>query len=189
MSLYLATRELHHACEQHPLGQRMSAGTISAQEWADWLMAFRAIHAAIDPHLPAHLARVALLDADLAAMRGMFEVDARLPASAGGFGRDLHQAAARAGQSDIASTAPEVLGAAYVLHGAHRRGGQVLTRTLAQRGFASAHVVYPMPAEAEAFVKGLRDVEHLAPHARAAFAALLAAMGDITKVDGSAPPW
>jgi hypothetical protein len=184
MSLYLATRELHHACEQHPLGQRMSAGTISAQEWADWLMAFRAIHGAIDPHLPALLARVALLDADLAAMRAMFGVAARLPAPAERFAQGISDAA---GEGEF--TPPAVLGAAYVLHGAHRRGGQVLARLMGGIGYASAHVIYPMPAAAEAFVKGLRDAEHLASHARATFAALLAVMDDIMKVDGSAPSW
>jgi hypothetical protein len=166
MSLYLATRELHHACEQHLLGQRMSAGTVAPQEWADWLAAFRAIHAAIDPHLPLHLARVALLGADLAAMRSMHGVTARAPQAARAFADALDGEAA-------------VLGAAYVLHGAHRRGGAALARTMATLQFATAHVAYPLPAEAEAFVRLLRDRADLKDGAVATFQALLACMDEI----------
>ena len=41
MSLYEATKDLHHACEAHALGGRMSKGNVTPQEWADWLWAFR----------------------------------------------------------------------------------------------------------------------------------------------------
>jgi len=39
MSLYDATKDLHHACEAHALGGRMSKGNVTPQEWADWLAA------------------------------------------------------------------------------------------------------------------------------------------------------
>jgi hypothetical protein len=166
MSLYAATRDLHHACEAHPVGQRMSVGAVTAQEWADWLAAFRVIHQAIDPHLPPHLTRVALLDADLAMMQSEHGVIGRAPEAARKFAEGLTTEDAR-------------LGAAYVLHGAHRRGGAVLAKTMASLRFATAHVFYPLPAEAEAFVKQLRDRSELADAATATCNALLLSMDEI----------
>jgi hypothetical protein len=166
MSLYAATRDLHHACEAHEVGQRMSAGTVTPQEWADWLAAFRAIHRVIDPHLPLHLTRVALLDADLAMMQAEHGVVGREPKAARLFAEGL------AGDTDR-------LGAAYVLHGAHRRGGAVLAKTMASLRYATAHVFYPLPSEAEALVKQLREQTELAEPATATFRALLAVMDEI----------
>jgi hypothetical protein len=166
MTLYTATRELHHACEAHPVGQRMSAGTVTAQEWVDWLAGFRAIHQAIDPHLPLHLARVAGLDADIEAMWAVHGVDAREPLAATVFARSLNNESAR-------------MGAGYVLHGAHRRGGAVLAKTMAGLRYATGHVIYPLPSEAEAFVKNMRERADLAEPATETFRALLAAMDEI----------
>jgi len=161
MTLYEATKSLHHACEKHAVGQRMAAGTITPQEWADWLAAFRAVHVVIDPIHPAHLARVALLDADLAL----------LPSPRPG-------KAAQA-LADSLTSADAINAAGYVLHGAHRRGGRVLAATMGKAGLPTAHVAYPMPAEAEAFVKGLRDRTELADCAVAVFAGLLMVMDEI----------
>jgi len=160
-TLYEETRHLHHACEAHPVGQRMADGTITAQEWADWLAAFRAAHLVIDPVFPDHLGRVALLNADLS----------QLPAPRA---CDASQALASRINNPNAYNA-----AAYVLHGAHRRGGRVLASTMGRVGFATTHVVYTQPAEAEAFVKALRGRVELAESARAMFSGLLAVMDDI----------
>jgi len=160
-SLYEATRDLHHACEAHPVGRRMTEGAVTSQEWSDWLAAFRAIHVAIDDYLPRHMARVALLDADLALLP-----TPRLGKAA----QDLVS-----GFSD----AKDVDAAAYVLHGAHRRGGRVLASTMGKAGLPTAHVSYPLPAEVEAMVKGLRERGELADGARAVFAGLLAVMDEI----------
>ena len=166
MSLYAATRELHHACEAHPVGQRMGAGTVTPQEWADWLAGFRAIHQAIDPHLPLHLARVAVLDADIEAMSAVHGVDAREPIAAVRFARSLDSESAR-------------MGVGYVLHGAHRRGGAVLAKTMAGLRYATGHVIYPLPSETEAFVRQLRERADLAEAATETFRALLAVMDEI----------
>ena len=161
MTLYEATRDLHHACEQHPVGQRMAAGAITAQEWADWLAAFRAIHVAIDPHNPAYMARVALLDADLAL----------LPAPRPG--RAAHDLAA-------SLTTPESVSAAsYVLHGAHRRGGRVLVKIMGKAGLPTAHVFYDLPGAAEEFVKAHRVRSDLAGEARRVFGGLLRVMDEL----------
>jgi hypothetical protein len=63
-ALYEATRDMHHACERHPVGQRMALAAITPQEWADWLAAFRAVHVVIDPQHPPRMGRVAALEAD-----------------------------------------------------------------------------------------------------------------------------
>lgn len=165
-SLYAATRDLHHACEKHAVGQLMSSGHVSSQMWADWLNAFRVIHRAIDPHMPLHLARVALLDADIEAMRSVHGVAARESHAAHVFADSLDTEEAR-------------LGAAYVLHGAHRRGGAALARTMATLQFATAHVAYPLPREAETFIDLLRGRADLAEPATATFRALLAVMDEI----------
>jgi len=143
------------------VGQRMTAGSVSHQEWADWLAAFRAVHVVIDPHHPAHMARVALLDADLAL----------LPAPR--VGQAANTLAA------TLTTPTSIAAAAYVLHGAHRRGGRVLASTMGKAGLPTAHVIYPLPAEVEALVKSLRDRADLADGARAVFAGLLAVMDEI----------
>ncbi|WBH17040.1 heme oxygenase-like domain-containing protein [Sphingomonas radiodurans] len=161
MSLYEATRDLHHACEAHPIGQRMTAGAITPGEWAYWLSAFREIHQAIDPHFPAHLARVALLDADLSILP-----QTPVSASAEVLAASLNCDAARHG-------------AAYVLHGAHRRGGRVLAKTMAGAGLPSAHVVYALPIETEAMIKSLRERDDIADHARCVFKALLGVMEEM----------
>ena len=166
MSLYAATRELHHACEAHPVGQLMSSGRLGPQMWSDWLAGFRAIHRAIDPHLPFHLARVALLDADIEAMWAVHGVDPREPLAAVRFARILKSESAR-------------MGAGYVLHGAHRRGGAVLAKTMAGLRYSTGHVIYPLSSEAEAFVKGLRERADLAEPATETFRALLAVMDEI----------
>jgi heme oxygenase len=160
-TLYEATRDLHHACEAHAVGQRMTAGTVTRQEWANWLAAFRAVHVVIDPHHPAHMARLALLDADLAL----------LPAPRDGQAADMLAA--------TLTTPTSITAAAYVLHGAHRRGGRVLASIMGKAGLPTAHVIYPLPAEVEALVKSLRDRAELADGARAVFAGLLAVMDEI----------
>jgi hypothetical protein len=160
-SLYEATRDLHHACEAHPVGQRMTTGTVTPQEWADWLAAFRAVHVVIDKDLFAQMGRVDLLDADLSL----------LPAPRPGI-------AAQA-LADSLTTQSARDAASYVLHGAHRRGGRVLAGTMGKAGLPTTHVIYDLPAEAEAFVKSMRDRTDIAADARKVFEGLLAVMDEI----------
>lgn len=160
-ALFTATRDMHHACEAHPVGQRMAGGTISPQEWADWLAAFRAVHVAIDSHYPDHMARVSYLDDDLA----------QLPAPRVG-----HAAKALA---DSLVTPEAIAGASYVLHGAHRRGGRVLASIMDGAGLPTSHVIYAQPGAVEIFVKGCRDRADIAQDARAVFAGLLSVMDEI----------
>jgi hypothetical protein len=101
-------------------------------------------------------------------------VDAREPLAASVFARSLDSESAR-------------MGAGYVLHGGHRRGGAMLAKTMAKLRYGTGHAVYPLPSEAEAFVKQLRDRADLAESAAATFRAILAVMDEINK-SGETPP-
>lgn len=160
MSLFEATRHLHHACEQHPTGQRMSNGTCTAQEWADWLWAFRALHLAIDGDLPAHMSRDVLLAADLSVLPPANPSAAALLFATSLVGKDT-------------------TGAAYVLHGAHRSGGRVMAPKMAKRGLPTAHVCYRDPDAVRAWLDSVRSKVSAADQASATFGCLLEVMDEI----------
>lgn len=160
-ALWSGTRDLHHACERHVVGQRMLAGQVTPQEWADWLAAYYVVHLAIDPTLPPHFAREPYLRADFAALP-----PPRLPLAA------TRYAAGLRGDLDI-------LGACYVLHAAHRRGGRAKAEVMRGAGLSTEHIVYEREGEVEAFVRSLRDRADLIDPAKSAFAAMLATMDEI----------
>lgn len=158
--LWEATGPLHHACEAHPVGGRMSKGNVTPQEWADWLWAFRCLHRAVDPCLPEHMSRELLLNADLSVLP-----EGRPSAAAVAFVKNL--------------LGRDVTGAAYVLHGAHRSGGRVLAPTLVKRGLPCGHISYRHPDEVQDFVRQCRDRADAAPLAVQTFECLLAVMDEI----------
>ena len=169
MILYTATKDLHHACEQHPVGQRMANGAVTAQEWADWLAAFRMLHDVIDMTLPAHMSRDLVLSADLSV----------LP-------RARTSAAAR--RFSISLLGHESIGAAYVLHGAHRSGGRVMAPKMAKRGFPTLHTCYRDPEAVKTWIDSVRDRADMAKQARDTFGCLLAVMDEIEgRRDGNYP--
>jgi len=173
MTLFDATRDQHHACEQHPLGQRMAAGNITRAEWATWLSAFRTLHQIVDPALPAHMQRDALLAADLSVLPTVPPSRAalRFALELCGSGADM-----------------DTTGAAYVLHGAHRSGGRVLAPKLIKRGLPCGHIVYRDPEAVQAWVQHSRGRIDIAPQARATFACLLAVMDEIVAREDFAAP-
>jgi hypothetical protein len=160
MSLYEATKDLHHACEAHPVGGRMSKGNVTTQEWADWLWAFRCLHSVVDAALPAHMARDGLLAADLSVLPTARPSKAALLLAASLVGRD-------------------VTGAAYVLHGAHRSGGRVMAPILTKRGLPCAHIAYRDPEATQDWVRRARDAAESIELARATFECLLSVMDEI----------
>ena len=164
MSLFAATRDLHHACEAHPLGQAMVNGSITPEAWASWLWAMRVLHSVIDADLPAHLGRDALFAADLSVLpkpqRSMAALD-----FAAYLGR-----------------ATSTIGAAYVLHGAHHSGGRVLAPKMAKRGLPTAHTSYVAPELAKAWLGEVREQLQHTDQARATFACLLDVMGEINAI-------
>ena len=160
-ALWSGTRDLHHACEAHAVGQRMLAGQVSAQEWADWLAAFHVIHLVIDKTLPSHYTRAPLLLEDFACLP-----PPHMPLAACAFAADL-------------SLPSDILGACYVLHAAHRRGGRAKAQIMRGAGLSTRHIEYEREGEVETFIRTLRDRADLVSAARAAFAAMLATMDEI----------
>lgn len=169
MILYTATKDLHHACEQHPVGQRMSDGSITPQEWADWLAAFRTLHDVVDTPLPGHMARSSVLSADLSVLPHARPSDA-------------------ARRFAISLLGYEPIGAAYVLHGAHRSGGRVMAPKMAKRGLPVLHTCYRDPELVRAWLDSVRNRGEAVVQARDTFGCLLAVMNEIEgRRDGSNP--
>lgn len=160
MSLYDATKDLHHACEQHPVGARMASGEARAQEWADWLWAFRCLHSVIDASLPDHMARDTVLSADLSVLPRANPSPAALAFAA-------------------SLTGADVSGAAYVLHGAHRSGGRVMAPKMAKRSLPTLHTVYRDPEAVKAWIDGVRNRGDMVEQARGTFGCLLAVMDEV----------
>lgn len=161
MTLHALTRDLHHACEAHPLGQAMVNGSITREAWAGWLWAMRVLHAVIDPDLPAHMSRDALFAADLSVLPKPSRSNAAL---------DFAAALGRA---------KSTTGAAYVLHGAHHSGGRVLAPKMAKRGLPTAHTSYVAPELAREWLGEVREQLQHAEQARQTFACLLDVMAEI----------
>ena len=163
--LWELTRDLHHACEAHPIGASMSNATVSEQVWCDWLGALHIIHRAIDPWLPPYVQVSGELTLDLMDLLPLVPAELESP---------------RKFISTL--TSPErVCGAAYVLIGAHRRGGRVIEKNMTEAGrsLPSRHIRFFMPDESEAFVKFLRHKGQLAEAARNTFQCLLDTMDEI----------
>ena len=160
MSLSELTKPMHHACEKHPVGQRMFQAKISPQEWADWLWAFNALHGVIDRDLEPSMCRKAQLHIDLM----------HLPAA------NPSPAALRFA-ADLCGV--ETVGASYVLHGAHRSGGRVMAPILTKVGLPCLHVQYPDQGAAQAWVKWAREQTKFATQAILTFECLLAVMDEI----------
>lgn len=163
--LWAATRDLHHRAEGHPVAKRMVDGTITAQEWADWLHALWAIHAALDPHLPLCARRA---DAFAADMLALLPVTPRQSEAAARYAATL---------TDI----PSIFGAAYITIGAHRRGGRVIEKAMKAQDLdlPHRHIVFDQPQEVERLIGTWRECTALADGARRAFQALYDVMDEI----------
>lgn len=158
--LWLATRDLHHACEAHPVGGAMAVGQPPPLWYAHWLRALRQLHYDVDVTLPVELGRVDRLTDDLntLALRT----------------KDVDAATAYA----ATLTTPDALdGAAYVLTGAHLMGGEIMRRRLT--GYPTRHLEWDDRKVGLAWLKAVREREELAQQARDCFAALLAIMDEI----------
>lgn len=160
MSLHELTRDLHHACEAHAIGQAMVTGAITPQQWADWLWSLRCLHSVVDVAMPWGMKRDAALSADLALLP-----DANPSRAALWFAGDL--------------VGKDTSGAAYVLHGAHRSGGRVMAPKMAKGGLPTNHTVYVHPEGARDWIAALRVRPEYAEQARATFHCLLAVMHEI----------
>jgi len=159
-ALWTATRDLHHACEQHVVGGAMAVGTPPVAWYADWLMALRQLHEVVDVTLPAELSRVDRLTADLLAT-----------------GEPAHFSPVAAAYSETLTDELSLAGAAYVLTGAHLMGGEIMRKRLA--GFPTKHLEWEDRKVGIAWLKPVRERLEIAESARNCFAALLSIMDEI----------
>lgn len=158
-----ATTGVHHGAEQTPFGERMATGTLTMQEWADWLGAMGFIHTFIDAYMPACLRRSDELFDDLreagpahplVSVRGIVETLRKV-------------------DEDV------MLGYCYVCSGANLRGGQVIRKVLEPKGFPCRHLYFEDFREPNEWFESLRDRTELAEPAQRAFAAIVGVMGEI----------
>jgi len=168
MSLYEATKDLHHVCEQHTVGSTMSDGSISKQWWADWLGALLIAHEIIDPEIDERLWRKEQLRVDVMGS----SVEPRNNSQADLFGAEL-------------SSRPRLREAArYVLTGAHLMGGQVTRVRLGSR-LPNAHLHFADRKEVSEVWKPYRERADLADEAREVFDWLLRIMDEIVRLDSA----
>jgi hypothetical protein len=166
MTLYSLTRDLHHVCEDHPVGAAMSRGDISAQWWADWLNALIAIHQVIDTVAPPPLRFAQALKEDLAESA----VPPRPTRSA------HHLSATLAGNPYLADAAH------YVITGAHLMGGAVMRKSIGDR-LPTGHLYpYDRNRVVEDW-KPYRDRVDLGEEARQVFRSLIHIMDEIMAND------
>lgn len=158
--LWEATRDLHHACEAHPVGAAMASGAPPMQWYADWLSALFILHWHIDPTLDPVLWRMERVRNDLVDTGA----DIRQIVAAHDFGMSLQNEKDR-------------VGAAYVLTGAHLMGGEIMRRRLV--GYPTSHLEWDDRKAALAELMKFREREDVSQEARNCFQALLNIMDEI----------
>lgn len=162
MTLFTLTRDLHHVCEDHPVGAAMSRGDVSEQWWVDWLEALRLAHLVIDPELDLKLRCGEHIAEDIAAC----SLAPRLNSAACEFADSL------AADHSMREAA------VYVLTGAHLMGGQVMRKMIGER-LPTRHLELGDRKGMVALWKPSRDRVDLAEEARAVFRSLLGIMDGI----------
>jgi heme oxygenase len=167
VTLYEATRDLHHAAEAHPFGTALASGNIAAQPYADWLCAQWTVHRALDPLIPAPLARADAMEAD---MRAMLPIKPRPVEAARRFAATI-------------TPGLRAVGVGYIFSGAHLRGGAVIRKRLEPKGLPCGHMRFADARAANEALTGMRETIEAAPHARDAFAAIIEVMDEICRRD------
>ena len=164
--LYVGTKELHHACEQHPVGAAMSRGDINEQWWVDWLSALYFIHLAVDPDVPEPLRRTNQVATDIGGCKMFPRPNLAV--------QRLHR--------DLLKNPELREGAYYVITGAHLMGGQVMRVTMKGR-LPDSHLHIDDRKHWIELWSPLRKREDLVEEARAVFQALLYIMDEIMERD------
>lgn len=160
-ALWDATRDLHHACEFHPVGESMAAGNPPQQWYADWLKNLYLIHLVLDKELPNVVHRSERLSNDVAAMLVV--------------GKEHPSILEYVEKLKDDSVMRE--GASYVLTGAHLMGGEVMRRKLV--GYPTTHLEWDDRQEALKVLKVMREKGNLEFAAKDCFSALLTLMDEI----------
>ena len=161
MTLQSDTKDLHHACEQHPVGAAMSRGDVSEQVWTDWLGCLFVVHSALDYHLPVEMRRHEQLKMDLMVMANR------------GYQPRPNSAALR-----YATIGMRVDAATYVFTGAHLMGGAVMAQRIGGR-LPTRHLHWYNRRAVLDLWRPYRSLEGVSQQARDAFAAILAMMDEI----------
>lgn len=166
-TLYDTTRDLHHACEMHPVGGAMSDGTISPQWWTDWLRALYQFHSIIDgPEDSDDLSRCLELEVDLKACIAMPRYNCM-----------ADELMARLDESERMREAGR-----YVLTGAHLMGGAVTKKRIGGR-LPTAHLHFGNRKELMKVWTPYREMTDLTDEARENFQYLLWIMDEILLLD------
>ncbi len=158
--LWEQTRDLHHACEAHPIGEAMASGKPPMRAYEMWIRAIGEIHKKIDPTMPSVLHRVERLELDAEACAE----NTQTPKSAVAYAETLND--------DLS-----LAGASYVLTGAHLMGGEIMRRRL--DGYPTNHLEWDDRREAIEALKMFRERQDIVEQSRDCFAALLSIMDEI----------
>lgn len=158
--LWEATRDLHHACEAHPVGAAMASGSPPMQWYTDWLSALYTIHWEVDQHIPKVIHRTEKVQNDLTAT----SCSANIILTANKYTNSL-------------ITEKDIAGAAYVLTGAHLMGGEIMRRRLV--GYPTTHLEWDDRKAAIVELNKFREREDIVEESRKCFQALLKIMDEI----------
>jgi hypothetical protein len=158
--LWEYTRDLHHACEAHPVGSAMATGHPPAVWYAAWIKALHQIHSVTDCYVDPVLQRTEQLQADLRSI-------------------DCAVGPLAAAEQFVLTLIDDgsISGATYVLAGAHLMGGEIMRRRLV--GYPTTHLEWNDRPAAIAVLQQYRERSDIGDHARNCFAALLSVMDEI----------
>lgn len=163
--LWESTRDLHHACEKHPVGQAMSLGTPPQKWYSDWLNCLLMMHEIIDAQVSPLIHRAERLKRDIENMH----IKPRENKACQEFCSRLLQS------NDL------IEGTIYVLTGAHLMGGEIMRRRLI--GYPVSHLQWDSRQDAIKELDRYRSKSELTESARECFGALLKIMDEIIERD------
>jgi hypothetical protein len=161
--LWIVTKDLHHACEQHQVGSAMASGTPPIDWYAKWLKALWQIHNLIDSHQHPSLGRVERLEDDLKSIG----VEVKTLNAAEDYCNEIFMNERR------------IAGACYVLTGAHLMGGEIMRRRLI--GYPTKHLEWEDRKKSLDELSILRQRDDIAQEARNCFLTLLKVMDEIVQ--------
>lgn len=154
------TKELHHACEHHPVGNSFSKGNPPELWYAKWIKALHQIHSKIDAHSDPILERVPRLEEDL-----------------NSYNFTVKPLKAAEKYVNALTNESAINGAIYVLTGAHLMGGELMRKRMV--GYPTKHLEWDNRKNAIDILCKLRELEGIGDDARNCFLALLEIMDEI----------
>jgi hypothetical protein len=160
--LWIATKDLHHACEQHRVGGAMATGSPPKEWYAKWLQALYQIHNVTDEFLPECVHRSSRIKEDLNSLA----IETTNLKSATEYCNSL-------------TKEKRIAGASYVLTGAHLMGGEIMRRRLVD--YPTKHLEWEDRKEALSVLGELRSRIDINEEARDCFYALIKIMDEIAE--------